>query len=152
MEPVYKKAGIADCEMLVKTRIEILRVINHLDNSVDMSLFEKNVRDYYIKALGNDSHFALLVFDGDTFIGAGGISFYQVMPSYHNPGGNEAFLMNIYTAPLYRKHGIGRGILDRLVNEAHSRGVYTIILDSTKMGRPLYEKYGFKPLDDYMAL
>lgn len=102
--------------------------------------------------LKTESHTAYLVFDGDSFIGAGGVSFYKVMPSYHNPTGETAFLMNIYTAPEYRKKGIGRNVLDMLVSDCKKRGVGQIILDTTKMGRSLYKKYGFVDLEDYMEL
>ena len=50
--------------------------------------------------------------------------------------------MNIYTAPEYRKKGIGRNVLDILVSDCKKRGVGQITLDTTKMGRSLYEKYG----------
>ena len=74
------------------------------------------------------------------------------MPSYHNPSGNTAFIMNIYTNPDYRRKGIAYKVLDLLVKDAKERGVENIILDSTLMGRPLYEKYGFVKINDYMEL
>ena len=74
------------------------------------------------------------------------------MPSYHNPTGKTAFIMNIYTDSQYRRKGIAYEVLDMLVKDAKDRGVENIILDSTKMGRPLYEKYGFKYITDYMEL
>lgn len=149
---IYKKAGIEDLDMLVKTRIEILKVINHIDDNTDMSDFEKSTLDYYKEALKNNTHTAYLVFDNDKFIGAGGIDYYKVMPSYHNPSGNTAFIMNIYTNPDYRRKGIAYKVLDLLVKDAKERGVENIILDSTLMGRPLYEKYGFVKINDYMEL
>ena len=48
---IYKKAGINDIDMLVKTRIEILRAINKLINYEDMTLFEENVGSYYETSL-----------------------------------------------------------------------------------------------------
>ncbi len=33
-----------------------------------------------------------MVYDNDTFIGAGGVSFYQVMSTYHNPSGKKAYI------------------------------------------------------------
>lgn len=35
--------------------------------------------------------------------GTGGISFYQVMPTYHNASGTKAYIMNMYTNPDYRR-------------------------------------------------
>ena len=86
------------------------------------------------------------------FIGAGGVSFYQVMPTYHNPTGKKAYIMNMYTAPEYRRQGIAIHTLDLLVNDAREQGVSQIALEATDMGRALYEKYGFVKMEDEMEL
>ena len=93
----YKKATIADIDELVRTRIIVLRTANKLSNDVDMSLVEKESYEYYKNALETGEHIAYLVYDNETFIGAGGVSFYQVMPTYHNPTGKKAYIMNILT-------------------------------------------------------
>lgn len=85
----YKKATIADIDELVKTRIIVLRAANKLSNDVDMSLVEKESYEYYKSALETGEHVAYLVYDNGAFVGAGGVSFYQVMPTYHNPTGKK---------------------------------------------------------------
>ena len=148
----YKKATIADIGELVKTRIIVLRVANKLSNDVDMSLVEKESYGYYRRALESGEHIAYLVYDNGKFIGAGGLSFYQVMPTYHNPTGKKAYIMNMYTASEYRRQGIAFHTLDLLVNDAREQGVSQIALEATDMGRPLYEKYGFVKMEDEMEL
>ena len=137
----YKKATIADIDELVKTRIIVLRAANKLSDDVDMSVVEKESYAYYKRALENGEHIAYLVYDNGTFIGAGGVSFYQVMPTYHNPTGKKAYIMNMYTAPEYRRQGIAIHTLDLLVKNAKEQGVLQIVLEATDMGRLLYEKY-----------
>ena len=148
----YKKAIIADIDELVKTRIIVLRAANKLSNDVDMSLVEKESYEYYKSALETGEHVAYLVYDNETFIGAGGVSFYQVMPTYHNPTGKKAYIMNMYTAPAYRRQGIAFHTLDLLVKVIRKQGVSQITLEATEMGRPLYEKYGFVKMEDEMEL
>ena len=63
---------------------------------MDMSLVEKESYEYYKNTLETGEHIGYLVYDNETFIGAGGVSFYQVMPTYHNPTGKKAYIMNIY--------------------------------------------------------
>ena len=65
------------------------------------------------------------------------------MPTYHNPSGKKAYIMNMYTAPEYRRQGIAIHTLDLLVKNAKEQGVLQIVLEATDMGRLLYEKYGF---------
>ena len=101
----YKKATIEDINELVRTRIIVLRAANKLSDDVDMSLVEQESYEYYKRTLENGEHIAYLVYDNETFIGAGGVSFYQVMPTYHNPTGKKAYIMNMYTSE-YRKTGL----------------------------------------------
>ncbi len=148
----YKKATIEDIDELVKTRIIVLRAANKLSDDVDMSLVEKESYAYYKRALESGEHMAYLVFDNDKFIGAGGVSFYQVMPTYHNPSGKKAYIMNMYTAPEYRRQGIAIHTLDLLIKDAKEQGVLQIALEATQMGQPLYAKYGFVKMEDEMEL
>lgn len=152
MELLYKRATLDDLEMLTETRIAVLRAANKLADDVDMSAVKTQSCGYYQKALADDSHAAYLVFDGDKFVGAGGVSFFQVMPTYHNPTGRKAYIMNMYTNPAYRRRGIAFHTLDLLVEEAKKRGITAISLEATEMGRPLYERYGFVKMNDEMEL
>lgn len=152
MDYNYKKATLSDIEFLTQTRIEVLRAANQLSQTVDMTEVERQSRSYYNTALQNGTHVAYLVFVGSTFAGAGGISFFQVMPTYHNPTGHKAYIMNMYTAPEYRRQGIAGRTLELLIAEAKKRGITAIALEATAMGRPLYEKYGFVPMKDEMEL
>lgn len=148
----YRRAKIEDIDELVRTRIIVLRAANKLSDDVDMSVVEQESYAYYKRALESGEHIAYLVYDDKTFIGAGGVSFYQVMPTYHNPTGKKAYIMNMYTAPEYRRQGIAMHTLDLLVNDAKVQGVSQIALEATDMGRPMYEKYGFVKMEDEMEL
>lgn len=148
----YKRAMSEDIDELVRTRIIVLHAANKLSDDVDMSKVEQETFAYYKRALETDEHIAYLVYDNGTFIGAGGVSFYQVMPTYHNPTGTKAYIMNMYTVPKYRRQGIAFHTLDLLVKDAKERGVLQIALEATDMGRPLYEKYGFVKMQDEMEL
>ncbi len=152
MEFEYRKATIDELDILTKTRIEVLRAANNLDDNIDMSSIERETRAYYENALINDSHTAYLVFDGDDFIGAGGISYYTVMPTFHNPTGRKAYIMNMYTKPDHRRKGIATRTLDLLILDAKKRGVTAISLEATDMGRKLYERYGFISMLSEMEL
>lgn len=155
MQLIYKRAAIEDIAILTKTRVEVLLAANQLPDDTDMSEVREQSCQYYKKALCDGTHVAYLVFDKDDkdlFVGAGGVSFYQVMPTYHNPSGRKAYIMNMYTAPGYRRRGIAYHTLDLLVREARDRGIMEISLEATKEGRPLYEKYGFVQMEDEMEL
>ncbi len=148
----YKKAAVEDIDELVRTRIIVLRAANKLSVDVDMSVVEQESYKYYKWAIDSGEHIAYLVYDNKKFIGAGGVSFYRVMPTYHNPTGKKAYIMNMYTALEYRRRGIALHTLDLLVKDAREQGVSKIALEATDMGRPLYERYGFITMEDEMEL
>ncbi len=60
--------------------------------------------------------------------------------------------MNMYTAPEYRRRGIAFRTLDLLVTAAKEKGIGQISLEATESGRPLYEEYGFVPMQNEMEL
>ena len=148
----YRRATPDMIRLLVSTRIEVLRAANLLDPCVDMSEVAAQSEAYYREALANGSHTGILAFDGDVFAGAGGVSYYRVMPTFHNPTGRCAYIMNMYVRPTYRRQGIATAMLDLLVADARRRGVGRIALEATDMGRPLYEKYGFIRAEGEMEL
>ena len=152
MDLIYKKADISYIDILMETRIEVLRAANQLPAEVDMSEVRHESCVYYKRALNDNTHTAYLVYDGDTVVGAGGVSFFQVMPTYHNPSGNKAYIMNMYTHPDYRRQGIAFKVLDMLVKECRERKITAVSLEATESGRPLYEKYGFIEMKHEMEL
>lgn len=152
MEARYKKATIEDLALLVDMRIKVLRAANMLSEETDMSEVRRCSYRYYKEALCNGSHTAYLVFDGNNVIGTGGASFFQVMPTYHNPSGRKAYIMNMYTDPVYRRRGVAYKTLDLLVRDIRKCGVSAISLEATEMGKPLYEKYGFVKMQNEMEL
>ena len=112
----------------------------------------ENICNYYRQALADESHVAYLVFDGERFVGCGGVTFYQDMPTRANSSGRVANIMNIYTHSDYRRQGIALQMVDLLVKEARRRGAGMVTLDATDMGRPVYEKYGFTQIKGEMEL
>lgn len=73
------------------------------------------------------------------------ISYIEIMPTFSDSTGKRAHLMNVYTYIAYRQ-------IEILIDEAKNKGVTEISLDSTDLGRPLYEKLGFCPTNDCMVI
>lgn len=147
-----KRAAIEDIDALTKLRIKVLRAANQLPDDTDMSEVERQSHGYYQKALSDGSHIAYLAFDGTRFAGTGAVSFFRVMPTYHNPSGDKAYIMNMYTDPAYRRRGVAMKLLDLLVQDCKRKGITAISLEATDMGRSLYEKYGFVRMEHEMEL
>lgn len=141
-----------DIELLTKIRLEVLRAANNLSQNADMKKVEEETINYYKKNLLNENHITFLAYLETEIVGAGSISFYQVMPTYSNPSGKKAYIMNMFTYPKYRRNGVATKMLNCLIFESKKKGINFISLEATEQGQPLYEKYGFKLMKSEMEL
>lgn len=146
----FRKATVEDIPLLLQCRIALLHSAIGEGDAATWNFVKDQIEQYYKNAIPNDTHVAYLAFEGNVCIGTGGVCFYQVLPTYFKPTGRKAYIINMYTAPEYRRQGIATQILDFLVKESLSREATYISLEATDMGRPLYEKLGFAPLHSEM--
>lgn len=56
-------------------------------------------------------------------------------------GAFYATIWDVIVLPERQRRGIGTAILERLLDEASTRGIVTLVASSA--GKPLYERYGF---------
>ena len=88
--------------------------------------------------------------DNGEVAATGAIIYYDFPPSYYNHSGIRGYIANMYTVPKFRGQRLATTVLDELMKDAKSRQVHKIFLYGSEMGKPVYEKYGFKFVDAYM--
>ena len=130
-------------------RLEMLREVGNLPEEHDFpDDFIARTADY----LKNGNQTTLLAMDDEQVAGCATICYTTWLPSLGHPSGHRAHLMNVYTAPGYRRQGVAKMLVTALMDEAKQRGVTEISLDATEAGRPLYESLGFRPNDEGMTI
>lgn len=152
---IFRKANLEDIDELVKLRMEFMKEVNgeqSLDDEMKYELLTKANTDYFKENLKLNRFIAWLAIDEDKIIGTSGLIFYSRPPSFKNPDGKTAYIMNIYTLKSYRKQGIAALLLEKVIHEALSLGYHNIALNATDMGKPLYLKRGFKEVHGEMVL
>ena len=97
-------------------------------------------------------HTTVFAMDGGKIAGCASLSYINVMPTFDHPTGKRAHLMNVYTREAFRRRGVGKLMVQFLIDEAKSRGVTEISLDATQMGHPLYKNLGFNDNGEGMNL
>ncbi len=145
----YITATKNDMDLLMQSRLEMLRVVNHLppDYAFDHQLIE-----YSKVYFEQPNQTTILAVEDHVVIGCATLCYIEMMPTFSHPTGKRAHLMNVYTNIKYRRQGIALKVLSMLIQEAKEKGVTEISLDATESGRPLYEKLGFKQSDECMVL
>jgi GNAT superfamily N-acetyltransferase len=66
------------------------------------------------------------------------------------PGRDAAKVRAMYTSPAFARRGVGRHILELCENDARDEGFDRLELMATMAGRPLYESYGFVPIEEFL--
>ena len=61
--------------------------------------------------------------------------------------GKSGWIGNLLVHPDARRHGIGRGLMERAVSALLKNGVETVWLTASEDGAGLYQKLGFVPID-----
>ena len=149
---IFRRAEEKDIPLLIRSRLNLLRSANGLSMETDLSNVTQQLKTYYSQGLEENRPVAILAFDDSIFVGTGGICYYRVLPTYHNPTGWKAYIINMYTEDAYRGKGVATKILDLLVTDSLARGIKFITLEATKLGRPIYERYGFVDMPSEMQL
>ncbi|MDR7002412.1 GNAT family N-acetyltransferase [Neobacillus niacini] len=145
---IYRKANIDDIEKLVELRKNQLvdeGIEPNIDIDTDLSVFFKN-------KLSDGTLIQWLVEDNEEIIACGAVIFYEFPPSYTNKTGKKAYFANMYTNKNYRGQGIATKLLTKLVDEVKNSGISKIWLGASKMGRPVYKKFGFIETDEFLEL
>lgn len=144
-----RKTNQNDIETLMEIRLEMLRVVNNLNDGESFSdqLLECS-REYFLKG----EQTTVFAMDGDKIAGCASLSYINVMPTFDHPTGKRAHLMNVYTRAQFRRRGVGKMMVEFLIEEAKTRAVTEINLDATQMGHPLYKSLGFNDNGEGMNL
>ena len=101
-----------------------------------------------------------IVQEGEAIAGCGGWSRRATLyggdhtpgrdPELLDPARDAARVRAMYTHPDFARRGVGRLILQLCEDAARAEGFARLELMGTMSGRPLYESYGFQPIEDIL--
>lgn len=146
MTITYRKLKTEDLDIFIRTRIDQLREEGAKE---DIDLVPA-LRDYYERHLANDTFVSWLAMDGEKMIGTSGMSIVEKPPYFGCPNGKIGLLSSMYTEPSYRRMGIAKTLLGKVVDEAKERGCGTVQITASDMGVMLYTDFGFVKNNNFM--
>jgi GNAT superfamily N-acetyltransferase len=148
----FRNATPDDCGILAAMRVEFLREVQDVHPGPRDDELTAHTARYFRDHTANGGFVSWLALDGAEIVGTGGMRLYDLPPKYDNPTGMNAYIMNIYVKPEYRRQGIGEKLFELVLNGARERGVTMVHLHATEAGAPLYRKFGFTPRVSEMML
>lgn len=146
MKITYRKLTAADLDAFISMRITQLREEGATE---DIDLVPA-LKDYYNRHLADGTFVSWLATDGKKIIGTSGMSFVEKPPYFSCPTGRIGLLSSMFTDPGYRRQGIAKELLDRVVNEAREYGCGAVQITASDMGVKLYTAYGFVHNGNFM--
>ncbi len=142
----YKRLTEKELDIFIEMRINQLREEGAKE---DIDLVPA-LRDYYKRHMADGTFVSWLAVDDEEIIGTSGMSFVEKPPYFGCPSGKMGLLSSMFTNPRYRRMGIAKELLHRVVEEARKYGCGTIQITASDMGVKLYESYGFVHNDNFM--
>ena len=142
----YRRLTDKELDTFIEMRINQLREEGAKEN-IDL---RPALKDYYNRHIREGTFVSWLAVDGDKIIGTSGMSFVEKPPYFGCPNGKIGLLSSMFTNPDYRRKGIAKELLCRVVEEARKFGCGTIQITASDMGVKLYTAYGFVHNGNFM--
>ncbi len=146
MDIRFRKLTEEDLEPFISLRIAQLRE----EGATEELDLAPALRDYYHRHLADGTFVSWLALDGGKIIGTSGMSFVEKPPYFSCPTGRIGLLSSMYTNPDYRRRGIAKELLRRVVEEARSYGCGAVQITASDMGVLLYTSFGFVKNGNFM--
>ena len=146
MSITYRKLEEKDLETFIRMRITQLREEGATE---DLDLVPA-LMDYYHRHMADGTFVSWLAVDGDQIVGTSGMSFVEKPPYFGCPTGRVGLLSSMYTDPAYRRRGIAKELLRRVVEEASEYGCGSVQITASDMGVLLYTDFGFVKNGNFM--
>ena len=142
----YRRLNEADLDTFIEMRINQLREEGATED-IDLA---PSLMDYYLRHIADDTFISWLAVDEDKIVGTSGISIVEKPPYFGCPSGRISLLSSMFTDKAYRRQGIARELLSRVVDEARKRGCGTVQITASDMGVMLYSDFGFIKNGNFM--
>lgn len=108
--------------------------------------------DYYARHLADGTFVSWLAFEGTRIVGTSGLSIVEKPPYFGCPTGRIGLISSMFCAPAYRRQGIARDLLLRVLEDARMLGCGVVQITASDAGVPLYESIGFSHNANFLQL
>ncbi len=146
MKIEYKRLTEKELDNFIDKRIHQLRE-EGAKEEIDLV---PALKDYYQRHMAEGTFVSWIALDGNTMIGTSGMSFVEKPPYFGCPSGKIGLLSSMYTDPDYRRKGIAKELLSRVIKDAKEYGCGTIQITASEMGVKLYTDFGFVHNENFM--
>ena len=143
---IYRQLTEKELDTFIQMRIRQLREEGARED-IDLA---PALQDYYTRHMADGTFVSWIAMDGDKIVGTSGMSFVEKPPYFGCPSGKMGLLSSMFTDPDYRRKGIAKELLSRVIEEARAYGCGTVQITASDMGVLLYTDFGFVKNGNFM--
>ena len=142
----YERLAEAQLDTFIQMRIKQLRE----EGATEEIDLVPALQDYYKRHMADGTFVSWLALDGERIVGTSGMSFVEKPPYFGCPTGRIGLLSSMFTDQEYRRKGIARELLSKVIEEARSYGCGVVQITASDMGVLLYSDFGFVKNGNFM--
>ncbi|HVN49614.1 MAG TPA: GNAT family N-acetyltransferase [Bacteroidota bacterium] len=145
---LLRRTNQEEVEFLVKIRMDFCSELHPEINPTTKNDLERKTREYFQKALRENSYRGYAGFLGDTLCCGAGVLIYSLPPWTEPLQRKCGHVLNFFVYPSFRKQGIGSRLMQYIIDDTTRDGFARLVLNATDAGERVYRKHGFHDPDD----
>ena len=143
---VFQRLTENELDIFIQMRIDQLRE-EGAQEEIDL---KPALKSYYQKHMTDNTFISWLAIDNGKIVGTSGISIVEKPPYFGCPSGKIGLLSSMFTDKAYRRKGIAKELLSKVVEEARQQGCGTVQITASDTGVLLYADFGFTKNPNFM--
>lgn len=149
----FRKAAVNDIATLIEYRIIFLKeTYGDISPEKEFALRE-SLLGYFRRSLHDNSFISWICEYGHRAVGFSGLVIREQPGNFEVPNGKTGYILNMYTLKDFRKNGICKVLLEKLIDEARQLKLEKIELHATREGESVYRDLGFtEPTDKALEI
>ncbi|MEH2291211.1 GNAT family N-acetyltransferase [Nostoc sp.] len=138
-----RQANLQDLETLIQLHLELLQEAGEIKGDSDTTNLAEATRKYLGEKMPPGEFLAWIAEVDNQIVATSGLVFFQRPPYNGNLSGLEAYILNVYTIPMWRGQGIATALLKEIISFVRATEAKRLWLHATENGKRIYEKLGF---------
>jgi GNAT superfamily N-acetyltransferase len=137
-------ATVDDAEVIARHRAAMFYEMKSIDEIESASIISASIAQLS-EMLARGDYLGWLVEWDAKVIAGGGVMMRRLLPRPGSlSGGEEAYILNVYTEPEHRRRGLARKIMETILAWCCEHDVARVTLHPSDEGEPLYRSLGFE--------
>lgn len=136
-----RKAEIKDLDIVVKMKMDMFKEVGSvtlLQENAESKIYEK-----YKELYAQDKCCHYLAYENGEAVACGGAVIKEDVPFCFFKTPMYGYVIDVYCVPENRRKGYASLIMNELIKWLKDKGVHTVRLKPSVVGRQMYEKLGF---------